>query len=202
MATISIHRALTIVAKANSSISTQIRSGLFIGTVIGASKRPSDRSFKTVEELQKRIQSDTDTVENNLRLVAKIKAAIMAKNLETFVKFDGREVSITELLAIKSTLDLRQEYVSRLRSQLNAANNAAERNQQDILSQVKSESGVDAAVFQKQLEDLNAISLVTGNGASVAEKIKELEEQNDFLKEEIDIILSETNLSTMIELED
>ena len=59
MATISIHRALTIVAKANSSISTQIRSGLFIGTVIGASKRPSDRSFKTVEELQKRIQSDT-----------------------------------------------------------------------------------------------------------------------------------------------
>lgn len=203
MTTISIHRALTIVAKANDSIRSQIRSGIFIGAVAGVAARPVDRSFKTNEELQKRIQSDTDKVESNLRLVGKIKSAIMAKNLETFVKFDGREVSITELLAIKSTLSLRQEYVSRLRSQLNSANLLADKSQQEIMSQVKTDSGIqDVAAFQKQLEDLNAISFVTGDNKSVADKIKLLEEQNEFLKDEIDIILSETNITTMIELED
>lgn len=203
MVQISIHRALSIVSKANDALRSQISSGIFIGTVQGIEGRPTDRSFKNQSELTTRIQSDTDKIEGNLALIGKIKAAIMAKNLETFVQFDGRQVSITEMLAIKSTLPLRKEYVNRLRIQLNNANTLADRAQQEILTTVKNDTSVtDSVAQQRRLEELSGIRLITGNDQSVAEKIKKLEEQNEFLAEEIDTILSEINLSTLIEIED
>lgn len=202
MTQISIHRALSIVSKANDGLRSQIQAGIFVGTVQGIEGRPTDRSFKNELELTTRIQSDTDKIEGNLALIGKIKAAIMAKNLETFVSFDGRRVSITELLAIKSTLPLRKEYVNRLRVQLMAGNNLADRAQQEILTSIKNDSSItDPVSQQRRLEDLSGIRLITGNSESVAEKIKKLEEQNEFLADEIDTILSETNLSTMIELD-
>ncbi len=201
MATISIHRALTLISKSNETLSSAISSGTFVSTVQGVLRRPTDSSFKTELELVTRIQSDTDKVESLLNLIAKLKAAVAAKNLETKVQFDGREVSVTELLAIKSTLSQRQQYLNTVRQQSQRSNLVAEKQQQENNRTVGSATGSDAATVLKQLEQLNAVEVITANKESAAMKIQRLQEQNEFLVNELDYTLSEINLSTYIDID-
>ena len=201
MATISIHRALTLISKSNETLSSAISRGMFVSTVQGVLRRPTDASFKTELELVTRIQSDTDKVESLLNLIAKLKAAVAAKNLETKVQFDGREVSITELLAIKATLSQRQQYLNAVRQQSQRANLVAEKQQQENNRTVGSATGTDAATVLKQLEQLNAVEVITANKESAAMKIQRLQEQNEFLVNELDYTLSEINLSTYIDID-
>ena len=201
MATISIHRALTLISKSNETLSSAISRGMFVSTVQGVLRRPTDSSFKTELELVTRIQSDTDKVESLLNLIAKLKAAVAAKNLETKVQFDGREVSVTELLAIKSTLSQRQQYLNAVRQQSQRANLVAEKQQQENNRTVGSATGADAATVLKQLEQLNAVEVITANKESAAMKIQRLQEQNEFLVNELDYTLSEINLSTYIDID-
>ena len=201
MATISIHRALTLISKSNETLSSAISRGMFVSTVQGVLRRPTDASFKTELELVTRIQSDTDKVESLLNLIAKLKAAVASKNLETKVQFDGREVSITELLAIKATLSQRQQYLNAVRQQSQRANLVAEKQQQENNRTVGSATGTDAATVLKQLEQLNAVEVITANKESAAMKIQRLQEQNEFLVNELDYTLSEINLSTYIDID-
>ena len=201
MATISIHRALTLISKSNETLSSAISRGMFVSTVQGVLRRPTDSSFKTELELVTRIQSDTDKVESLLNLIAKLKAAVAAKNLETKVQFDGREVSVTELLAIKSTLSQRQQYLNTVRQQSQRSNLVAEKQQQENNRTVGSVTGSDAATVLKQLEQLNAVEVITANKESAAMKIQRLQEQNEFLVNELDYTLSEINLSTYIDID-
>lgn len=201
MATISIHRALTLIAKSNETLATAIARGMFVGTVQGSLRRPTDTSFKQEAELVTRIQSDTDKVESLLNLIAKLKTAVAAKNLETKVTFDGKEISVTELLAIKSTLSQRQHYLTAVRQQAQRANLLAEKQQQENNRTVGSTTGTDAATVLRQLEMLNAIEAITANKDSAATKIQQIQEQNEFLINEVDYTLSEINLSTYIDLD-
>ena len=201
MATISIHRALTLISKSNETLSSAISRGMFVSTVQGVLRRPTDASFKTELELVTRIQSDTDKVESLLNLIAKLKAAVASKNLETKVQFDGREVSITELLAIKATLSQRQQYLNAVRQQSQRANLVAEKQQQENNRTVGSATNADAATVLKQLEQLNAVEVITANKESAAMKIQRLQEQNEFLVNELDYTLSEINLSTYIDID-
>ena len=201
MATISIHRALTLISKSNETLSSAISRGMFVSTVQGVLRRPTDASFKTELELVTRIQSDTDKVESLLNLIAKLKAAVASKNLETKVQFDGREVSITELLAIKATLSQRQQYLNAVRQQSQRSNLVAEKQQQENNRTVGSATGADAATVLKQLEQLNAVEVITANKESAAMKIQRLQEQNEFLVNELDYTLSEINLSTYIDID-
>jgi DNA repair exonuclease SbcCD nuclease subunit len=201
MATISIHRALTLISKSNETLAVAIARGTFVSTVQGVLRRPTDSSFKTELELVTRIQSDTDKVESLLNLIAKLKAAVASKNLETKVQFDGREVSITELLAIKATLSQRQQYLNAVRQQSQRANLVAEKQQQENNRTVGSATGADAATVLKQLEQLNAVEVITANKESAAMKIQRLQEQNEFLVNELDYTLSEINLSTYIDID-
>ena len=201
MATISIHRALTLISKSNETLAVAIARGTFVSTVQGVLRRPTDSSFKTELELVTRIQSDTDKVESLLNLIAKLKAAVASKNLETKVQFDGREVSITELLAIKATLSQRQQYLNAVRQQSQRANLVAEKQQQENNRTVGSATNADAATVLKQLEQLNAVEVITANKESAAMKIQRLQEQNEFLVNELDYTLSEINLSTYIDID-
>ena len=201
MATISIHRALTLISKSNETLAVAIARGTFVSTVQGVLRRPTDSSFKTELELVTRIQSDTDKVESLLNLIAKLKAAVASKNLETKVQFDGREVSITELLAIKATLSQRQQYLNAVRQQSQRANLVAEKQQQENNRTVGSATGADAATVLKQLEQLNAVEVITANKETAAMKIQRLQEQNEFLVNELDYTLSEINLSTYIDID-
>lgn len=198
---ISIHRALTLINKTQDRLNVLIQTGTFVSTVQGTERRPQDRSFKTVTELENRIQSDTDSLESALSLIPKLKTAIAAKNLETVVDFKGAKVSITELLGIKSLIDYRRNYLAHLRNQSNKAQNAAEKAQQEVIKQLEQIDPSVKDTVRQNLEKVHLVELVSGTKESVAQKIDRITKENDFLENEIDIVLSETNLQTLIEVD-
>ena len=76
-----------------------------------------------------------------------------------------------------------------------------EKQQQENNRTVGSATGADAATVLKQLEQLNAVEVITANKESAAMKIQRLQEQNEFLVNELDYTLSEINLSTYIDID-
>lgn len=197
--TISIHRALTLIKKAEGIINEKLSNGKFVSTIQGLTKRPLDRAFKTEQELLTTIQSDTDTVESNLKLMSTLKTKIAQKNLETLVDFNGGKVSVTELLAIKATLSLQKKYVRVLKNQQSSAQGEVERQEQTILGQLSTVEAAHKDTVYTQLQGTLGVSIVTGSSKTITETVKNLQERIDFLENEIDITLSEINLSTMIE---
>lgn len=195
---ITIHRALALIKKTEAILSDRIHNGIFVSTTVGTVNRPTDRSYKNLAELKAAIQSDTDTVDSGLALIVTLKRAIAAKNLETFVDFKGTQVSITELLAIRSTELLRSSYISNLASQINRANIAAEKASSAILAEMANLPAESKAEHMEQLQQINGVNIITATNESPATKLAKLREESQFLVDEVDIILSEINLSTVI----
>lgn len=196
--TTTIHRALGLIKKTEAIVSDRIHNGIFVGTTIGTVNRPSDRSYKNLTELKAAIQSDTDTVDSGLALIVTLKQAIAAKNLETFVDFKGTQVSITELLAIRTTEVLRSSYIQNLASQITRANLAADKASSEILTQLANVPAEAKSMHTEQLQSVMGINIITATNESPAAKLAKLREESQFLVDEVDTILSEINLSTTI----
>ena len=203
MTQVTIHRALTLIKNAEEDIQQKLNTGIFISTVQGVAKVPTTKAYKTFDELSKAIQSDTDTVESKFNLIAKLKVAIQQKNLEVHVDFLGKSLSIAELLAIKSTLMLRTRYVDTLRVQLVNSQSVANNADLNISKQLQ---GMDSNTegYTQTLTNLGllqSVSIVSGNSESPAERIKKLQDELRFFNTEIDMLLSETNIVTLIDVD-
>jgi len=203
MTSISIHRALNLIKTSTEDLETKVtRNGIFVSSISGDAKVPTDKTFRVFSDLERRIQADTDFVESKLNLIVNLKTAIQKKNLETFVSFNGKQVSITELLAIKTTLDIRMSYLSALVSQSTRAQAVADTAQTTIMQQLEKVEFHNRDAVLKNLNSLQKVSVISAaSNKSVAERIEDLRNEVNFLRNEIDIILSETNISTLIDVD-
>ncbi len=203
MTSISIHRALNLIKTSTEDLETKVTcNGIFVSSISGDAKVPTDKTFRVFSDLERRIQADTDFVESKLNLIVNLKTAIQKKNLETFVSFNGKQVSITELLAIKTTLDIRMSYLSALVAQSTRAQGVADTAQTTIMQQLEKVEFHNRDAVLKNLNSLQKVSVISAaSNKSVAERIEDLRNEVNFLRNEIDIILSETNISTLIEVD-
>lgn len=202
MATITIHRALDLIKKKQQQINKLNSNGIFVSSVKGSTETPTRPGFSTKEELLKRLQSNLDLFTTNMRDIAVIKTAIAAKNLETKVSFLGREVSITELLAIKQTKDLLRSHTSTVRQQLAQQARLVSESESEIYSQVSKVEKGSAQDQEKLIRALAEIKLVTADSSLSPEAyLQSLDEQEAFLNDEVDSLLSETNINTTIEVD-
>lgn len=203
MTSISIHRALNLIKTSTEDLETKVNSnGIFVSSISGDAKVPTDKTFRVFSDLERRIQADTDFVESKLNLIVNLKTAIQKKNLETFVSFNGKQVSITELLAIKTTLDIRMSYLNALVAQSTRAQSVADTAQTTIMQQLEKVEFHSRDAVLKNLNSLQKVSVISAaSNKSVAERIEDLRNEVNFLRNEIDIILSETNISTLIDVE-
>jgi hypothetical protein len=201
--TITIHRALSLIKKIKQELSTTfsgVSNPLFIATLEGSNNKPTKSEFKTEEELRARLQSDTDSVFSSLALLSKLQVAIATSNLQTKVMFGNEEVSITHLLAIKQTLDLRREFLLILQKQMSTAQHIVNRASEQIEANLRT-------VADAQQKELILTSLTSLYGASVitssknktpAVLLKEVSDEINYLTHEVDTILSEMNVTTSI----
>lgn len=199
MASISINRALTLIEKFQDSLNTTISNGLFVAAV--TSTKPLSSSFKSIEEVQKRLQKDTDKISTSFEQHAKLKEAIQESNLKTKVMFCGELVSITYLLAVKQTLPQRTAFLRKVRMQMSEVNIQVEKSRNNINAQLEN---VSPELRTKLLEDLERVQLgkmLCATNISAEELIEKLEEQVSFLTSEVDFLLSESNVNTMIEVD-
>ena len=199
MALITVNRALTLLEKGLDQIQHSVDTGVFIASATPF--RPVSSDFKTLEELKTRIQSDTDKVEMTFENFATLKEAIAKSNLETKVMFQGKEVSIVRLLAIKLTLKERSQYLRQLKAQASKVNIDVEKGKASMEAQVSNAEANQKAVLLKELEKTQMVSAITAGGKSPAEIIKALEEEIHFLSHEVDMVLSDSNLETKIEID-
>lgn len=199
MAFITVNRALTLIEKGFSQIQHATSTGVFIASVTPI--RPISADFKTNDELKARIQSDTDKVEAAFDKFMKLKEAVAESNLKTKVMFQGKETTIVGILAQKLLLQERKNYLSCLKMQARKVNSDVEKGKQSIEAQISSlESDAKVAMF-KELSKTQEVTALTAGNKSPAEIIKTMEDEINFLENELDMVLSDSNLATKIEVD-
>ena len=200
---LSIHRALALITKSQELISEKTSNGVFAGLVVGEPARSHNPIYKSVNELKEKIQSDTDSVEGNIELILKLKEAIARSNLETKVVFLGKEQSINRLLSLKVQIKDFQSYLGRLRSLSNVFQKAViDKDSQNEAEANKSEPSLKVEHLAS-LTKVSGLKIITeNNNLSLNQKIEKIEQLINTVNYDLDTILAENNLQTMIEIED
>ena len=205
---ITVHRALALIKKTKEELEEVIDKGLFVDCVKGSSNIPVNSSFKSQQELQSHLQSNTDKVVSSFNLIAVLKEAIMKSNLETYVDFLGRPTSIAKILVYKESLTLKQAYLSTLQQQVTRAQSLINSNESSkIIPQLdqitaSTSSVADKELLQKNILSLYSIQMITGYPTKTpSQLISELKNEVMFLSSEINTVLSETNVTTFIEVD-
>lgn len=206
MQKISIHRALTLIKNTEGSLPSLINSSTYVGVVQGVNEKiPVNKVYKTYDQLVSMLQSSFDKTTASFDNIVKLKLAIQKSNLETKVIFFDKEVSITELLAIKSTLTHRRQFINALKNQVKKASEVIHAEKQRIDSAFKFGDSTTSQVFKEQsqvLYDLQGLHLTTGvKNVNIAEFIEKMEAECNYLDQELDYKLSESNIITMIEVD-
>lgn len=198
---ISVHRALTLIKKTMSDLPSLARNSVFISTTIGNKKQPTDRSFLNEEELKKRIQSDTDSFNSKLDLVVSLKKAVAEANLKTIVSFNGREYTVTELLAIKETMAIRDTFLLQLRHQMQLANSQSSEAVTKIQTLAKDSPIENLQETLNTFTNLYGVNIISADSKlSPAEYVAKQITEQESLKNELDLVLSESNIKTMISI--
>ena len=200
---LSIHRALALITKSQELVSEKTQNGVFAGLVVGEPARSHNPIYKSLNELQEKIQSDTDSVEGNIELIIKLKEAIARSNLETKVVYLGKEQSIHRLLSLKVQIKDYQNYLSRLRAISYTFQKAVtDKASQNEAEANKSEPNLRAEHLAS-LTKVSGLKIITENSnLSLSQKIEKIEELINCINYDLDTILAENNLQTMIEIED
>lgn len=205
---ITVHRALALIKKTKEELEEVIDQGLFVDCVKGSSNIPVNSSFKSQQELQSHLQSNTDKVVSSFNLIAILKEAIMKSNLETYVDFLGQPTSIAKILVYKESLNLKQAYLSTLQQQVTRAQSLINSNESSkIIPQLdqitaSTSSVADKELLQKNILSLYSIQMITGYSTKTpSQLISELKNEVMFLSSEINTVLSETNVTTLIEVD-
>lgn len=210
MSTITITRALSKVKILTSQIQEDAKQNLFITTVPN-NMIDSESHTKLVQTLV----SNHVSLESKLSQIVKLKKLIAESNLNTTVNISGKEVTVTEALAMKDSYGIYEIFHLTLRKQYMKANNevslsnerinaAVVSNNSDISSSsdIKSEElEKRLAINTKQLQDNMGIKIISGAHGSPENYIEDIKKvYNDFVSE-IDYVLSEHNSTTFIEVE-
>lgn len=205
---ITVHRALALIKKTKEELEEVIDQGLFVDCVKGSSNIPVNSSFKSQQELQSHLQSNTDKVVSSFNLIAVLKEAIMKSNLQTYVDFLGQPTSIAKILVYKESLNLKQAYLSTLQQQVTRAQSLINSNESSkIIPQLdqitaSTSSVADKELLQKNILSLYSIQMITGYSTKTpSQLISELKNEVMFLSSEINTVLSETNVTTLIEVD-
>lgn len=208
MAQITIHRALAELKLADSKISKKTRNVL----VVGYKKAEGLVNGKTeLAKFNTDSQGQYDSMRALINRKNALKAAIVASNAITVVKIGDTEMTVAEAITRKSFINLETNYVEALKKNLAAVQRTIENNNATVdanaLELVKTTLGRDADVnsaealaVSKSYTDLNKLTLV--DPISIEETIKTLEEDIENFNAEVDAILSESNATTTIEVED
>lgn len=157
---------------------------------------------KTVKE---KFQSLTDLIDRR----SKIKSAIVRANADTRVKIAGEEMSISDAITLKNTIESKKKLIEVLKRKTNAAKTSLEKsnaqieaNALELTKVVLSKQSVKVSeddvkkVAEPYLVD-NKFHMV--DPIKAEERALELEKKVGDFEAEVDAVLSEINATTTIE---
>lgn len=172
------------------------------------------RSNMETKEFESTAQSRYDAVIGLQKRRASIKTAIMISNLKTKVKIGtGRvpKVTVAEAIEHKNQINYKKELLLTLKKQLIENNKLIEEAREEldekIDNMIRQNLGSDSKNKTKEIEDLTktfvkANELRAIDPLKVEKKVEVLETEINTFESEVDIVLSESNSKTEIEVED
>ena len=208
MEQISITRALAEIKRLDDRI-TRMGEAEFISVAIGRGdqRRPAQVNM-TIAELQSKLQSNRDSINDMFKRRAQIKAAIVQSNATTTVVLGGEQLTVAEAIERKKSIENQRQLVTHLKRQSLRANelvkNLNEKLDHTIETNLATIYGndkgkVDPAMFTAISEpqrNQKEASLIDPN--NISKWIEKLEDEISAVDTELDFLLSESNARTII----
>lgn len=203
----SIHRALAELKTLDKRIQ-RATNAKFVQMQIGSE---APRGYKTVDEFTKEAVAAFDSVKSLIANRNKIKAGIVASNAVTEVKIGKEVMTVAEAIDRKDSIKYEKELLNALRSQLMMVERQIETERQSM--EVRLEKRIEADLGSKDRKvNATEVESITDqflkrykpnmvDPVSIKEQIKELTETIEQFEMEVDFILSESNTSTLIDVE-
>lgn len=166
----------------------------------------------TIADFEKQSKAEFDSINSLIARKTKIKKAIVISNANTQVEIAGKKLSVSDAITMKSDIELQKDLLRSIAqkknaclAQVNRGNEAVKANLQTILvaSFGKDTSKHDKKMVEettKSFMDLNEFNLV--DPINVDEIIVKLDKEIHDFEAEVDAVLSESNSTTFIEVED
>jgi hypothetical protein len=205
-----ITRALAEVKTLKSRYEKEVDSSKLIGVQVGKKMRDPYVSYQSAD-FEKQAKEQNQSINDLYKRIIDIKVKIDQSNFSTRVTIAGKEYTVLEAIEMKSLgIPLRKARLQNLKSQMRKArssfDSAVEENKRRIEKTVQDQTAAGSKdkdleeTVVKSIESIYAVSFV--DPIKLQELIDSEEKAISDFENEVDYVLSESNSTTYIEVED
>ncbi|PKR82865.1 hypothetical protein [Heyndrickxia camelliae] len=203
-----ITRALAELKLLDKRINRGINDSVLGGFTVG--KKPMT-GYTTVDDIESRVKSDFQSVNDLIKRRNQIKSAIVVSNATTIVEIASQKMTVAEAIERKSSIDYDKSLLNKLKNTyatlVNHVDRVNEEVKQRLDKHLETLFGKDGKVNAQANEDIvksfkeqNEAKLIDPIG--LKDKIDKLTKEIEAFEMEVDFILSESNTITRITIED
>lgn len=215
MQKMSVTRGLRELKLLDARIGTAIKGLNSLDVSQNKYKGKALRSNMTIKDFESSANSRYDAVIGLQRRRASIKTAMMISNLKTKVKIGTKpktpKITVAEAIEYKNQINYEKELLQTLKKQKMQNDQCVEEARveldEKLDAMVAANLGSDTKNKSKEVEEVTKVFLEANqlnvvDPLKVDKKIEALETKIETFESEVDIVLSESNSSTIIEVED
>jgi hypothetical protein len=207
--TMSITRALREIKLLDSQILNEINGLTLVSVYQNKYKGKELRTNSSHEEFSNKAKAGYDSVEGLIKRRSAIKAAILKSNAQTLVKVGNDVYTVAEAIEAKKSVELKRALYAKVLQELVDNKKQVLKAKVDIDKQIENmiqlNTGKDKKVDKDDYEKIalpfieaNEVKLLDPIGAD--SKVEKLRHEIDKFDADIDIVLSESNSKTEIEV--
>lgn len=213
MAKFTITRALAELKLLKSRYNTELLSSSLVAVRQGQKLRQPN-SAMTAEVFESKATAQFQSIEALRNRIIRIKEEIDKSNAATVVEIGGKSMTVQQAIVRKNYIDLQEVELRNLKQQYlkaqrekdlaEAENKARVEKLVSEATSAKSGAAIDTHAIEKDgldaVEKLYSVAFV--DPIKISEKIEALEKEIEDFKTNVDYVLSESNSTTFIEIED
>ena len=205
----SIHRALGELKTLDKRIRKEIENTIFIG----AKKKSSNTEYKTrtsIVDFNNNVNSSIQSINDLILRRKEIKEAIVNSNANTFVTIGDNKMTVASAIERKTSIGYDKFLLSKIKEQYALIVGFVEENNEEVECDLSSK--IDNMLNANDKNNINGIEELSkeyrnSNSWEVIDPvdlkslIDKLEKEITIFENEVDVVLSESNAITFIEVE-
>lgn len=205
----SIHRALGELKTLDKRIRKEIENTIFIGT----KKKSSNTEYKTrtsIVDFNNNVNSSIQSINDLILRRKEIKEAIVNSNANTFVTIGDNKMTVASAIERKTSIGYDKFLLSKIKEQYALIVGFVEENNEEVECDLSSKidnmlnandknniNGIEE--FSKAYRNSNSWEVI--DPVDLKSLIDKLEKEITIFENEVDVVLSESNATTFIEVE-
>ena len=205
----SIHRALGELKTLDKRIRKEIENTIFIG----AKKKSSNTEYKTrtsIVDFNNNVNSSIQSINDLILRRKEIKEAIVNSNANTFVTIGDNKMTVASAIERKTSIGYDKFLLSKIKEKYELIVGFVEENNEEVECDLSSKidnmlnandknniNGIEE--FSKAYRNSNSWEVI--DPVDLKSLIDKLEKEITIFENEVDVVLSESNATTFIEVE-